>query len=186
MYTVFLIPLQECIDILDFSLDIFICLERHFIFLNIRHSEMMSQTFMSFLAILGATKESLKKIFTVVIYTVSKVHFGAICFITQHYFLLQKLYKEAYERSKGTSMNYCETPKFQTDNALKNFSDVCISEFIYFRTDTLDCFSLSTCDCSSRWSTKMLIKRIFWDTIWAVLRTHIRYTVWKSRLWRVM
>lgn len=141
MYTVFLIPLQECIDILDFSLDIFICLERHFIFLNIRHSEMMSQTFMSFLAILGATKKSLKKIFTVVIYTVLKVHFGAICFITQHYFLLQKLYKEAYERSKGTSMNYCETPKFQTDNALKNFSDVCISEFIYFRTDTLDCFS---------------------------------------------
>uniref|UniRef100_A0A8V0Y490 Nebulin n=1 Tax=Gallus gallus TaxID=9031 RepID=A0A8V0Y490_CHICK len=38
--------------------------------------------------------------------------------------LSDKLYKEAYERSKGTSMNYCETPKFQTDNALKNFSDV--------------------------------------------------------------
>ncbi|XP_072197335.1 nebulin [Excalfactoria chinensis] len=38
--------------------------------------------------------------------------------------LSDKLYKEAYEQSKGTSVNYCDTPKFQTDNALKNFSDV--------------------------------------------------------------
>ncbi|XP_052531150.1 nebulin isoform X49 [Tympanuchus pallidicinctus] len=38
--------------------------------------------------------------------------------------LSDKLYKEAYEQSKGKSMNYCETPKFQTDSALKNFSDV--------------------------------------------------------------
>ncbi|XP_075367808.1 nebulin [Mycteria americana] len=38
--------------------------------------------------------------------------------------LSDKLYKEAYEQSKGTSMNYCDTPKFQTDTALKNFSDV--------------------------------------------------------------
>ncbi|XP_068543051.1 nebulin isoform X13 [Anas acuta] len=38
--------------------------------------------------------------------------------------LSDKLYKEAYEQSKGTSMNYCDTPKFQTDNVLKNFSDV--------------------------------------------------------------
>ncbi|XP_069717722.1 nebulin isoform X17 [Phaenicophaeus curvirostris] len=38
--------------------------------------------------------------------------------------LSDKLYKEAYERSKGTSMNYCDTPKFQTDTVLKNFSDV--------------------------------------------------------------
>ncbi|XP_065607404.1 nebulin isoform X8 [Cyrtonyx montezumae] len=38
--------------------------------------------------------------------------------------LSDKLYKEAYEQSKGTSMNYCETPKFQIDNVLKNFSDV--------------------------------------------------------------
>ncbi|XP_042733700.1 nebulin isoform X19 [Lagopus leucura] len=38
--------------------------------------------------------------------------------------LSDKLYKEAYEQSKGTSINYCETPKFQTDSALKNFSDV--------------------------------------------------------------
>lgn len=42
------------------------------------------------------------------------------------HFLLQKLYKEAYEQSKGTSMNYCDTPKFQIDTVLKNFSDVCI------------------------------------------------------------
>ncbi|KAM6307451.1 nebulin [Aegotheles albertisi] len=38
--------------------------------------------------------------------------------------LSDKLYKEAYERSKGNSMNYCDTPKFQTDTVLKNFSDV--------------------------------------------------------------
>uniref|UniRef100_A0A672V067 Nebulin n=1 Tax=Strigops habroptila TaxID=2489341 RepID=A0A672V067_STRHB len=38
--------------------------------------------------------------------------------------LSDKLYKEAYEQSKGTSINYCDTPKFQTDSALKNFSDV--------------------------------------------------------------
>ncbi|KAM9235480.1 nebulin [Leptosomus discolor] len=38
--------------------------------------------------------------------------------------LSDKLYKEAYEQSKGTSMNYCDTPKFQIDTALKNFSDV--------------------------------------------------------------
>ncbi|XP_039926419.1 nebulin isoform X12 [Hirundo rustica] len=38
--------------------------------------------------------------------------------------LSDKLYKEAYEQSKGNRMNYCETPKFQTDAALKNFSDV--------------------------------------------------------------
>ncbi|XP_076199295.1 nebulin isoform X21 [Aptenodytes patagonicus] len=38
--------------------------------------------------------------------------------------LSDKLYKEAYELSKGTSMNYCDTPKFQTDTVLKKFSDV--------------------------------------------------------------
>ncbi|XP_040418285.1 nebulin [Cygnus olor] len=38
--------------------------------------------------------------------------------------LSDKLYKEAYEQSKATSMNYCDTPKFQTDSVLKNFSDV--------------------------------------------------------------
>ncbi|XP_041573424.2 nebulin isoform X33 [Taeniopygia guttata] len=38
--------------------------------------------------------------------------------------LSDKLYKEAYEQSKGNKMNYCETPKFQTDAALKNFSDI--------------------------------------------------------------
>lgn len=46
-------------------------------------------------------------------------------------FDLQKLYKEAYEQSRGNKMNYCETPKFQTDAALKNFSDVGISFGLY-------------------------------------------------------
>ncbi|XP_053326911.1 nebulin isoform X4 [Spea bombifrons] len=38
--------------------------------------------------------------------------------------LSDKLYKETYERAKGTSINYCDTPKFQIDNVLKNFSDL--------------------------------------------------------------
>ncbi|XP_050196475.1 LOW QUALITY PROTEIN: nebulin [Myiozetetes cayanensis] len=38
--------------------------------------------------------------------------------------LSDKLYKAAYEQSRGNKMNYCDTPKFQTDAALKNFSDV--------------------------------------------------------------
>uniref|UniRef100_A0A670IFX7 Nebulin n=1 Tax=Podarcis muralis TaxID=64176 RepID=A0A670IFX7_PODMU len=35
-----------------------------------------------------------------------------------------RLYKEAYEKAKGTSINYCDTPKYQIDNVLKNFSDI--------------------------------------------------------------
>ncbi|XP_062822060.1 nebulin isoform X17 [Anolis carolinensis] len=35
-----------------------------------------------------------------------------------------RLYKEAYEKAKGTSINYCDTPKYQLDNVLKNFSDI--------------------------------------------------------------
>uniref|UniRef100_A0ABM5F1R1 Nebulin isoform X3 n=1 Tax=Pogona vitticeps TaxID=103695 RepID=A0ABM5F1R1_9SAUR len=35
-----------------------------------------------------------------------------------------RLYKEAYEKSKGTSINYCETPKYQIDNVLKSISEV--------------------------------------------------------------
>ncbi|XP_075789481.1 nebulin isoform X4 [Pelodiscus sinensis] len=38
--------------------------------------------------------------------------------------LSDKLYKEAFEKTKATSINYCETPKFQIDSVLKNFSDV--------------------------------------------------------------
>ncbi|XP_039183827.1 nebulin isoform X40 [Crotalus tigris] len=33
-----------------------------------------------------------------------------------------RLYKEAYEKAKGVSINYCETPQYQVDNTLKNFS----------------------------------------------------------------
>ncbi|XP_029112880.1 nebulin isoform X3 [Scleropages formosus] len=38
--------------------------------------------------------------------------------------LSDKVYKENYEKSKGSSINYCDTPKFQMDNVLKNFSDL--------------------------------------------------------------
>lgn len=64
--------------------------------------------------------------FTLVIFNVLWVSCSEIYCIIWHCILLQKLYKEAYEQSKGTSMNYCDTPKFQTDTVLKNFSDVCI------------------------------------------------------------
>ncbi|XP_078002293.1 LOW QUALITY PROTEIN: nebulin [Phascolarctos cinereus] len=37
--------------------------------------------------------------------------------------LSDKLYKENYEKTKAKSVNYCETPKFQLDTILQNFSD---------------------------------------------------------------
>uniref|UniRef100_A0A8C6YJD3 Nebulin n=1 Tax=Naja naja TaxID=35670 RepID=A0A8C6YJD3_NAJNA len=37
---------------------------------------------------------------------------------------VSKLYKEPYEKAKGVSINYCETPQYQVDNVLKNFSGV--------------------------------------------------------------
>ncbi|CAO2597437.1 NEB [Lemmus lemmus] len=36
--------------------------------------------------------------------------------------LSDKLYKENYEKTKAKSINYCETPKFQLDTILQNFS----------------------------------------------------------------
>ncbi|XP_077176167.1 nebulin isoform X9 [Paroedura picta] len=35
-----------------------------------------------------------------------------------------RLYKEGYEKAKGSSINYCDTPKYQIDSVLKNFGDV--------------------------------------------------------------
>ncbi|ELK04610.1 Nebulin [Pteropus alecto] len=35
-----------------------------------------------------------------------------------------RLYKENYEKTKAKSVNYCETPKYQLDTLLKNFSEV--------------------------------------------------------------
>lgn len=40
------------------------------------------------------------------------------------FFLWQRLYKENYEKTKAKSVNYCETPKYQLDTLLKNFSEV--------------------------------------------------------------
>lgn len=39
-------------------------------------------------------------------------------------FSLQKVYKDNYEKNRGFSINYCETPKFQMDTVLKQFTDV--------------------------------------------------------------
>lgn len=39
-------------------------------------------------------------------------------------FSLQKVYKKNYEKNRGFSINYCETPKFQMDTVLKQFTDV--------------------------------------------------------------
>uniref|UniRef100_A0A673A9E3 Nebulin n=1 Tax=Sphaeramia orbicularis TaxID=375764 RepID=A0A673A9E3_9TELE len=38
--------------------------------------------------------------------------------------LSDKVYKANYERSRGFSINYCDTPKFQMDSVLKKFNDV--------------------------------------------------------------
>ncbi|XP_067843251.1 nebulin isoform X14 [Heptranchias perlo] len=35
-----------------------------------------------------------------------------------------KLYKEDYEKARGKSINYCDTPKFKADKVLTNFSDL--------------------------------------------------------------
>ncbi|KAG7331128.1 hypothetical protein KOW79_005097 [Hemibagrus wyckioides] len=37
--------------------------------------------------------------------------------------LSDKVYKANYEKTRGSSINYCDTPKFQMDNVLKKFSD---------------------------------------------------------------
>ncbi|XP_026000054.1 nebulin isoform X25 [Astatotilapia calliptera] len=37
--------------------------------------------------------------------------------------LSDKVYKASYEKSRGFSINYCDTPKFQMDSVLKQFSD---------------------------------------------------------------
>uniref|UniRef100_A0A3Q4FYN3 SH3 domain-containing protein n=1 Tax=Neolamprologus brichardi TaxID=32507 RepID=A0A3Q4FYN3_NEOBR len=39
-------------------------------------------------------------------------------------FPFQKVYKASYEKSRGFSINYCDTPKFQMDSVLKQFSDM--------------------------------------------------------------
>ncbi|XP_027878909.1 nebulin isoform X27 [Xiphophorus couchianus] len=38
--------------------------------------------------------------------------------------LSDKVYKASYEKSRGSSINYCDTPKFQMDSVLKKFSDI--------------------------------------------------------------
>ncbi|XP_041118197.1 nebulin-like isoform X11 [Polyodon spathula] len=38
--------------------------------------------------------------------------------------LSDKNYKSSYEKSRGKSINYCDTPKFKMDSVLKQFSDV--------------------------------------------------------------
>ncbi|XP_039611119.1 nebulin isoform X5 [Polypterus senegalus] len=38
--------------------------------------------------------------------------------------LSDKVYKENYEKSRGKSINYCDTPKFKLDNVMKSFTDV--------------------------------------------------------------
>uniref|UniRef100_A0A3Q3IH06 SH3 domain-containing protein n=1 Tax=Monopterus albus TaxID=43700 RepID=A0A3Q3IH06_MONAL len=37
--------------------------------------------------------------------------------------LRYKVYKAEYEQTRGSSINYCETPKFQMDSVLKQFND---------------------------------------------------------------
>nr|XP_055070821.1 nebulin isoform X3 [Misgurnus anguillicaudatus] len=37
--------------------------------------------------------------------------------------LSDKVYKDSYEKSKGFSINYCDTPKFKMDSVLKKFTD---------------------------------------------------------------
>lgn len=52
-------------------------------------------------------------------------------------FFLQKVYKRNYEKARGSSINYCDTPKFQMDSVLKKFTDVSVITFHWF---SLSCF----------------------------------------------
>lgn len=47
---------------------------------------------------------------------------------------MQKVYKASYEKSRGSSINYCDTPKFKMDSVVQKFSDVSIP-FIVFTDD---------------------------------------------------
>ncbi|XP_064166249.1 nebulin-like isoform X6 [Anguilla rostrata] len=38
--------------------------------------------------------------------------------------LSDKVYKDNYEKTRGSSINYCDTPKFKMDSVLKNFNDL--------------------------------------------------------------
>ncbi|XP_035250294.1 nebulin-like isoform X9 [Anguilla anguilla] len=38
--------------------------------------------------------------------------------------LSDKVYKDNYEKTRGSSINYCDTPKFKVDSVLKNFNDL--------------------------------------------------------------
>ncbi|XP_028250344.1 nebulin isoform X3 [Parambassis ranga] len=38
--------------------------------------------------------------------------------------LSDKVYKASYEKARGSSINYCDTPKFQMDSVLKQFTDI--------------------------------------------------------------
>lgn len=59
-----------------------------------------------------------------VLFVFMSVLLVVLLFITCFISSLQKVYKSNYEKSRGFSINYCDTPKFQMDSVLKQFTDV--------------------------------------------------------------
>lgn len=49
----------------------------------------------------------------------------------------QKVYKASYEKARGSSINYCDTPKFQMDSVLKKLTDVSIIDLTQLSTNTI-------------------------------------------------
>uniref|UniRef100_A0A3Q3IT79 SH3 domain-containing protein n=1 Tax=Monopterus albus TaxID=43700 RepID=A0A3Q3IT79_MONAL len=47
-----------------------------------------------------------------------------VCHVHSEEMCFPKVYKAEYEQTRGSSINYCETPKFQMDSVLKQFNDV--------------------------------------------------------------
>lgn len=111
-----------------------------------------------------------------------------ICF-NWFFFLWQKLYKENYEKTKAKSINYCETPKFQLDTVLHNFTSDVSSPVVITSVKKRSIISPNKymkCVLSFRLNTKIPTWRIFWDIMSAALRIHTIRTAWKFQLKTVM
>lgn len=123
---------------------------------------------------------------------------GVVCFFPRtvritdffkHFFCLfslQKVYKESYEKNRGFSINYCETPKFQMDTVLKQFTDVTK------HLTSKHCFYSNPCwryryiyFYFFRHITKISMKMRWKATILAAMKMCICFTARKLKKWRM-
>lgn len=112
--------------------------------------------------------------------------FCSSCFISS----LQKVYKAQYEKSRGFSINYCDTPKFQMDSVLKQFTDVrliyqLISFYHKLRILLIFPFWMTSPSCVFfRHITKISMTVRWRVTTSAATRTSTQFTVRTWSRWR--